>query len=140
MSLCEITGSGFISLKKLFNKDYSFKACDGNFSLSKLSELIIKGGWPANIECDEKISTNKIKGYISQIINTDASKIDSIKRDTIKMYSLFHSLSRTLCRLPKISTIITDLAENSNITISNITINDYLESLRKLFIIEEIPA
>jgi predicted AAA+ superfamily ATPase len=82
------------------------------------------------------VSTSK---YLENIICSDISRIDGSNKDENKVRALFKSISRNICCLPNIETFSKDVYDISKINISRITINDYLDRLKKLNILKEIP-
>ena len=46
----------------------------GSIEISQLAKLIIRGGWPANINVDEKKSGIIPKSYIDSILNIDMNE------------------------------------------------------------------
>lgn len=62
--------TGDISLEKLCNNDFKAKAT-GEVDLRNLAKLIIRGGWPANLDYSAKDSNEAIEEYINLIIDDD---------------------------------------------------------------------
>lgn len=109
--------------------------------LEKLASLIIRGGWPSNVDTDE----NKIgiipKGYVNSIIDSDMN--DEKKRDKSKMLMLLKSLARNESTIASNQTLLNDIgqfATTDSVIESRITIDDYLDVLNRLHIIENQNA
>lgn len=62
--------TGDISLEKLCNNDFKAKATR-EVDLRNLAKLIIRGGWPANLDYSAKDSNEAIEEYINLIIDDD---------------------------------------------------------------------
>lgn len=81
MSLYESgDSSGVVSLKDIcYGK--SISKATGDVSIRKLAYLIIRGGFPANIDYSSSDASKMVKEYIDRIIEDDVSRIDGVKRD-----------------------------------------------------------
>ncbi len=106
-----------------------------------MANLIIRGGWPSNINIPE----NKIgvipKSYIDAILDSDIN--DDKKRDKNKMLMLLKSLARNESTIASKQTLLNDIESSSNekeIIESRITIDDYLDVLNRLHITENQNA
>ncbi len=110
-------------------------------SLEDLANLIIRGGWPSNINTPEDKISIIPKSYIEAIIDKDIN--DDKKRDKNKMQMLLKSLARNESTISNKNTLLKDIAEYSNekdLIESRITIDDYLDVLNRLNIIENQEA
>lgn len=143
MSLYESgDSSGKASLtKKLNNTQETINT--GNVEILQLAKLLIRGGWPANINVDE----NKIgiipKSYIDSILNIDMNEGTEKRRDKDKMRMLLKSLARNEASIVGNKTIIKDIKEYENSTkllSSRDTVIDYLDVLDRLHLIENQEA
>ena len=103
--------------------------------------MIVRGGWPRNLNVDlDKIQIIP-KSYIESILNKDID--DGKKRDKNKMNMLLKSLARNESTIASIETLINDIEEqnsNEEILQSRITVNDYLDVLNRLHLIENQEA
>ena len=140
MSLYETGDSnGDISLQSLFE---SAADMDGksNISVEKYAFLINRGGWPAVAkETDEKIALTVAADYIEAVANEDISKADGIEKDPERVKALLRSISRHISSEAKIATLVNDLAVNDE-SLSHVTIDSYIKALRKIFVVEDLPA
>lgn len=94
MSLYESgDSSGEASLTKMLNNTQE-TINTGSIEILQLAKLLIRGGWPANINVNE----NKIglipKSYIDSILNIDMNEETEKRRDKNKMRMLLKSLAR----------------------------------------------
>ena len=106
-------------------------------TLEELAGLIIRGGWPSNIN----VAKDKIgiipKSYINAILDKDIT--DDKNRDKNKMRMLLKSLARNESSLVSNKTLLRDIEEyenSDNIIESRITTADYLDVLNRLHIIK----
>lgn len=141
MSLFESGESdGYVSLNDLF-KNIEFKGhLTKELSLEDISSLIIRGGWPDNIENTPKESQLIVKSYIKDILNKDINEIDGVKRDRNKMEMLLKSLARNESTLASNETLIKDVIENEYDSINKETVGEYLNVLDKLHLIQNQQA
>lgn len=137
MSLYESGDSnGKASIQDMYNdtqKNYNVETP----KLNNIAALIIRGGWPSNINTN----TDKIgilpKSYIEYILDKDIN--DDKNRDRHKMKMLLRSLARNESSIVSKDTLIKDIEEHeetNNIIESRITITDYLDTLDRLHILE----
>ena len=140
MSLHETGDSdGSVSLKKLFEGKLELTQSK-SVDLDELIYLTIRGGWPSNIGLDEKACLNFSKAYLKTVIEDDIYRIDEIKRDQNKIRFLVKSLARNVSTIVSNKKLISDVKEQSEVPIANETLNEYLDILKRLFIIEEQPS
>ncbi|MCL2360009.1 DUF4143 domain-containing protein [Candidatus Bathycorpusculum sp.] len=140
MSLFETGDSnGEISLERLFDGTGNMES-KSNISVEQLAFLINRGGWPAVAhEKDEKIALAVANDYLEALANEDISKADGIEKNPDRVKALLRSLARNISSEARISTILNDLAENDE-TLSQVTIVQYIDALKKIFVIEDLPA
>ena len=143
MSLYESgDSSGEISLMDLFNDNVQNKLVKKT-ELSRLAELIVKGGWPETINSSVDASRKITKSYLEALIDKDVNEIDGVKRDKDKMSMLLRSLARNESTICTNSTLINDISDNASkaeLEVSRNTVADYLDVLNKLHIIENQPS
>ncbi len=137
MSLFESGDSdGFVSLRELFlNKEIEAHFTK-ELSLENLANLILRGGWPDNIDKSARDSQLIAKSYIKDILDKDISEIDGVKRDRNKMEMLLKSLARNESTLASNETLIKDIIENEFDSINKETVGEYLNVLDKLHLLE----
>lgn len=129
-----------ISINDMLN-NINVEKLNKKTTLEKLAILIIRGGWPSNINTEE----NKIgiipRSYIEAILDKDIN--DDKKRDKNKMEMLLKSLARNETTIANKNTLLKDIEEFANekeIIESRTTIDDYLDVLNRLNIIENQDA
>ncbi|MCL2079411.1 MAG: DUF4143 domain-containing protein [Oscillospiraceae bacterium] len=140
MSLYETGDStGEVSLKSLFdgNTDIEGKS---PLTIEKLAFVINRGGWPAVAkETDEKIALTVAADYVEAVANEDISKADGIEKNPERVKALMRSLSRNVSGEAKATTILNDLLANDE-ALSQATVHQYINALKKIFVIEDLPA
>ena len=138
MSLFESgDSSGDISIMDMFNGKNIVKNVKKT-SLEELANLIVRGGWPANINIASDKSGLMPKYYINSILEKDIFEIKKI--DSIKMNMLLKSLARNESTTISNNKLIKDISENEDLEVDKRTISDYLDILDKLNLLNNQPA
>lgn len=141
MSLFESgDSSGKASILDMYNNKLQ-NSLNDKITLDKLANLIIRGGWPSNINVNEEKANIIPKSYIEAILEKDIH--DDKKRDINKMTMLLKSLARNETTIASKNTLLKDIEDYANekeIIESRITIDDYLDILNRLNITENQNA
>jgi len=138
MSLFESKESnGKVSLRDLFNGKTDIES-KSSLSIEQIALAICRGGWPAAV-VSGKESTRTAMNYVDSIINMDIQRVDGIEKDPERARVLLHSLARNISTLATATTIMADMQANET-SITNKTLDSYLNALRRLFVIEDVPA
>ena len=83
MSLYESGDScGKVSLESLCHEERD-AVMTGDVSLNKLTELIVRGGWPRNIGLSTEQAATLPSEYLSAVIDDDVYRIDGVKRNSL---------------------------------------------------------
>ena len=136
MSLFESGYStGDISLEQLCNNKLQEKLT-GEVDLRHLAHLIIRGGWPANINYSSRDASEAIEEYINLIIDDDLNRLDGINRDKHKVSLLLKSLARNESTTVSNMTLKKDINEIDNEDIDIDTLASYLNALDRLFLLD----
>ena len=136
MSLFESGDStGVISLEELCNDKIELKLT-GEVDLERLARLIIRGGWPGNLDYSSKEASEAIKEYINLIIDDDLYRLDGINRDKHKVKLLLKSLARKESTTVSNMTLKKDINEVDNEEIDIDTLASYLDALDRLFLLD----
>lgn len=134
--------TGEVSLKKLF-EDKEKNEIEGRnlLSLRDIAFFVCRGGWPGSLDK----TTNKgalllVQEYYQAIVRSDISRIDNIARDPERTQKLMRVYARHLGSQAGVPTILKDLLANETYGMSDVTIESYLNALRKIFVIEDMLA
>ena len=140
MSLWESGEStGEISLANLFEGNHS--AIGRNqWQLEDIAYFLCRGGWPATLAMDKAEALNISKEYITAIAENDISRADGIKRNTQVALKIMRSYARHQGSQATFSTIAEDLSVRKNPLVTNKTVARYLAALKKIFVVEDVPA
>jgi len=109
-------------------------------SLEDLASLIVRGGWPASLEVKSDAKYRFAKEYVKSLVLEEVKMLDGVERNPEKMQNVLRSLARNISTQVSHSTIETDVKNTFDDEISRPTLNDYLNTLEKLFVIENMNA
>ena len=139
MSLYEsLNSDGKISLKEICYKKAK-NVLTGEVSLDKLLDLILIGGWPANIGLSESEGRLVAKEYINSVLKSDIFKVDNIKRDSHKLELLLRSLARNESKTVTNSKLVKDIKDIDSEDINIDSITSYLNLINDLYLVENLP-
>jgi uncharacterized protein len=139
MSLFESQESnGAVSLQSLFDGNQEIEAVS-DLSIEKIAFALCRGGWPASIKQNKTSALRMAKDYVEAVINYDVSRVDNVEKNPERVRLLLRSLARNVATLASIQTVKKDI-EATDISISEKTIGLYLNALRRIFVVEDLPA
>ena len=131
--------NGSISLKELFNAPKKILGKNA-LGLKDIAFLICRGGWPMAVELPEEAALEQAFDYYDAVTKEDISKVDGVKRASERVQRLMRAYARHQGAQVSIATLRDDLLNNDTTTLDENTINSYIEALRKIFVIEDMPA
>lgn len=131
--------NGKISLTDLLNGKRNIDGIKTDLTYEKIAYVLCRGGWPSAISLPEKFALEIPKNYIDVLCNSDISRVDGTKRDPLLAKTILKSYARQVSTIDSNQSLFEDIKANYS-DISDRTIIDYLNVLKKLYIIEEIEA
>ena len=140
MSLFESgESSGEISLGELFEgKTEMFGK--SKVTLEQIAFILTRGGWPAAVnENNETLALKKSSDYYEAVVSEDISRVDKVEKSPDRVRSLMRSLARNISSEASTTTILNDLLSNDE-SLSQVTIDQYINALKTLFVIDDLPA
>lgn len=138
MSLFESgNSSGKVSLEAICNGILP-AVMTGNVQLSKLVDLIVRGGWPASLNLSIERAMQLPRQYLKAVVEDDVYRIDGVKRDTAKINLLLRSLARNESTTVSNKTIKNDIKAIDDEDIDLNTIASYLDVLNRLFLLDNL--
>ncbi|MBQ9474249.1 MAG: ATP-binding protein [Bacteroidales bacterium] len=140
MSLWESGESnGRISLLDLFAGQ--MKSCVApDSSLEEMAYILCRGGWPGAIGQKKETSLRMATNYVKAICECDISRVDDVQRDPGFALRLLRTYSRHQGGQVPVGTLYSDLTTNGGNSLTENTISLYLSALKKIFVIEDMPA
>lgn len=140
MSLFEsLESNGAVSLRALFNGEQEDAGAMSDLSIEKIAFVLCRGGWPASIKMPDAPALRMALDYVEAVINYDVSQVDNIEKNPDRVRLLLRSLARNITTSATYQTISADM-EATDLTISDKTISAYLNALRRIFVVEDLPA
>ncbi len=139
MSLYESGEStGEVSFKDIFEgKDISG---EGKISLEDIASIIVRGGWPAAMSISGDLKYRISEEYVKSLIHEEVNVNEQVERNPEKMQNVLRSLARNISTPVTLNTIEGDVKNIFYDSVSRPTISDYINTLEKLFVIEEVKA
>jgi len=139
MSLWESgESSGDVSLGALFAGEMPDGVAD--IDMDRLAFLTCRGGWPGALALSDNAALRVPKAYLKAVLNSDISRVDDVKRDSILMSRIIRSLARNQGEQIPYTTIRKDILANENTAISDDSVEDYVKVLSKIFLEEDMHA
>lgn len=141
MSLYESHESnGSISLETLFeDQKYDIDGLQSELSIEELIYAACRGGWPGSLQMNKKQGMMIARDYLNNICESDITTVDGVRRNPAWTRQILKSYARNISTLAKKSIIHKDIAANEE-TLSMVTLDSYLNALKRLFVIEDIDA
>ena len=143
MSLWESQESkGTVSFIELFDEksDYPWDL-NSEISLEDIAFLICRGGWPISVRAPKDIAVEITKNYYNGLFvfeDCENERFRNKKPEVLKM--ILKSYARHISTEAAISTIIADVRQSNERTMDPKTFDDYMEALKDLYVIEDLPA
>lgn len=131
----ESTGS--VSLRQLFE---GLDDVDGEnpLSIPDLANVICRGGWPEAVAKGQS-SSHIARNYVDAVVNVDVQKVDGVERNPYRVRQLLRSYARNISTMASLTTVLADIQAN-DVAFSDTTMYGYVNALRRIFLIEDIPA
>lgn len=142
MSLYESGEStGTVSLRELFDTPDKIRGIN-NLRLENIAYLTCRGGWPYAIsaELKEKAALSLAYDYLDVVVEEDISRVDDTMRNPARARQILRSYARFQGTQTPISMIRKDLTANETNSLSDDTISSYLNALRQIFVVMDLPA
>ena len=141
MSLYEsLESNGTVSLMDLFNgKENLEMGCHSDLSIDDLIFAACRGGWPESLLSNDKEEQLSIaKNYLKEFYLKELFEIDDVKRNKETMKAVLKSYAKNISTLAKTRDILKDV--NNTNSISDTTLDDYINVLERLYLIEDIKG
>ena len=138
MSLFESKEStGTVSLKALFDGEQEI-ATVSSLDVQQLSYVVCRGGWPGAVTLPNS-GEWLAREYTDMLVEADIRNLDGIERNPHRVRQVLRSLARNISTLTTANTLLEDVRAN-DITINERTLESYLNAMRRLFVVEDVPA
>lgn len=108
--------------------------------LQDIAFLICRGGWPMAVGLPEEAALEQAFDYYDAVTKEDVTRVDGVKRASDRVQRLMRAYARHQGTQASVATLREDLKNNEVTTISDDTIASYLDALRKIFVVEDMPS
>ncbi|MCH4208085.1 MAG: DUF4143 domain-containing protein [Solobacterium sp.] len=143
MSLFESGESnGEISIKQLFDEKPGNSLVSVNkLDIDELAYLVCRGGWPrAVLQKDKEVALDQALNYYESVVKSDISRADGIIRDEQRARLLMRSYARNQGGQVSNGALKADMTANDSSNLDEDTVLSYVNALKKIFVIEDLPA
>ena len=131
--------NGSVSLARLFAAPEKVLERNG-LNLQDIAFLICRGGWPMAVGLPVEAALEQAFDYYDAVTKEDVTRVDGVKRTSDRVQRLMRSYARHQGAQASIATLREDLKNNDATSLDEDTISSYLEALRKIFVVEDMPA
>lgn len=131
--------SGAVSLKALFAGKHEI-GCASNGSLEETAFCACRGGWPPALQLEPEFALDHAFNYVEAIIHADISRADNVKRNKETTRRLLRAYARHQGAQISAPELAKDIEGGEGGGVSDKTILGYLNALKKIFVIEDLPA
>ena len=140
MSLYESGDStGEVSLENLFEGTKDIEG-DSNLSIDRLAFLVCRGGWPQSVDMRDEIALDQAFDYYDAVVHSDINRADGVQKNAEKVKRLMRSYARNQGAQVPNTVLSRDISTNEDTPISEETVASYVDALRKIFVVEDMPA
>ena len=141
MSLYESgESSGEVSLGALFDGEDCTGAHPTISRLPDIAMAICRGGWPVACGMVGDEALDPALDYLDAVVKRDISSVDGVMRNEDRARRLMRSYARLQGTQATASVINADLAANETASFDDDTVYSYLNALKRIFAVEDMPA
>lgn len=140
MSLYESGDStGEVSLKDLFDGALEIDGAS-ELDIDRLAFLVCRGGWPQAVDMRDEIALDQAMDYYDAVVRSDINRADGVQKNTEKVRRLMRSYARNQGSQVANTMLAQDVSANDESSMSDETVASYINALRKIFVVEDMPA
>lgn len=140
MSLFESGDStGEVSLKELFEQSTELDG-GSDLSIDRLAFLVCRGGWPQAVDMREEIALDQAADYYDAVVRSDINRADNVQKNPERVRRLMRSYARNQGSQVPNTVLAQDIAANDEAPMNEETVASYVNALRKIFVVEDMPA
>lgn len=131
--------NGDISLEALFDAPDKIYAVNEQ-DINSLAYIICRGGWPRAIGMREKAALSQAVDYYDAVIKSDINRADGVNKNPERVKRLMRSYARHQGTQVANTMLRDDIAANDSEGLSDETVMSYVNALKKIFVVEDMPA
>lgn len=140
MSLYESEeSSGEVSLSELFSAPEKIIG-ENRHDLESLAYIICRGGWPHAIGMKRKAALSQAEDYYTAVVKSDINRADGVSKNPERVKLLMRAYARHQGAQVASTMLKADIAANDTESVNEDTVLAYINALKKIFVIEEMPA
>ena len=131
--------NGRMSLLSLF-AGTAQSAVSNDMTLERIAFLLCRGGWPGSLQLSESAALRQTRNYVDAVCQSDITRVDNVERNPELARLIMRSYARLQGAQAPLSTIVADIEASRGYSASTDTVASYITALRKIFVIEDMPA
>ncbi|MEG1008507.1 MAG: AAA family ATPase, partial [Clostridia bacterium] len=131
--------NGTISLKDIVDNKIKVYGQKSNMDYQRLAFLTCRGGWPSAINKADDIALDVAKEYVKALTESDISKVDNKMRNSKLTRHILSTYARHVSTIDSNKILFDDIKYNYGI-VTEATLYDYINILKRLYVIHEIDA
>lgn len=97
-----------------------------------------RGGWPQFLDLPVRDAMRLVRSYVDDICRVDISAVDGVRRSPERVMRLMQSLARNVAKHVGLHRLAEEA--EGQIPLDRGTVKAYMESLSRLFVVEDLPA
>ena len=101
-------------------------------------EALCRGGWPRHLGTAVSSAQSLCRAYMEEVARADIPRLGRTMHRPESVLRLLASLSRNIATTAAATTLSEDIAGDD--TPSRVAVAEYLEALRRVFVVEDLPA
>lgn len=130
--------NGEVSLSALFDGDAPLG--QSRLTLDDIVFATCRGGWPDSLSMEHDLALTQAFDYVDTVAEADILEADGARRNPNLVRRLLRSLARCQGAQAPLTTLRDDVRANSTSTLSEDTVASYMEALRRIYVVEDMPA
>lgn len=111
-----------------------------DLTFKRLAFVICRGGWPQAIDMRDEIALDQAIDYYTAVVHSDINRADNIKKNPERVKRLMRSYAKSQGSQVPNTVLVQDVKSNDETSINEETVATYLKALRRIFVIEDMPA
>lgn len=126
--------NGTVSLKDLFEGQLNIGS-NNVLDLERIAFAACRGGWPTTLRLKGELALTHAFEYVEALIKRDISRADGVRRKQ----DVTRKLLRSYARYQGSQVSAPELAKDLNGIVNDKTVLTYLNALKEIFVIEDLP-
>ncbi len=131
--------TGEVRLRDLFAGNGEIDGAS-QIDIDKLAFLVCRGGWPQAVDMKEDIALDQAFDYYDAVVHSDINRADGISKNPERVKRLMRSYARNQGTQVPNTKLLEDVVANDAAGMDEETVARYLNALRKIFVVEDMPA